>query len=192
VKKHCLSACTVFRVPTTKIQVPSVEWLYAEDATNEAKALRSSKTLRRAALKYAQLTNRVPFFNQAPASAPTRPALNMFGRTLQAEKEATGTQAANAGEGATGAGEQAATAGQGLSQGPRSSTSRRTSGGRRSRAGDDEEEDLERAVERLRACSMCDRLRNATAKAVVLAHTLLGDPQVPFPCFSLLPFSQEE
>jgi hypothetical protein len=166
-------------LPTTKLQVPSVEWLHAEDATEAAKALRNSKPLRRAALKYAQATNRVPFFNQPPASAPARPVLNFFGRTVREEEEATREQAAGAG--ATGAGEQAAGAGQAQSQGPRPSSSRRSREAHRRRGsssqGDPEEEDREVA----RACSMCDRLRNATAHAVVLAHTLLGDPQVPLP-----------
>jgi hypothetical protein len=156
----CLSACTVAKMLTTSIQVPSVEWRFVENAN--VKMLRDSTPLRRAALKYARATNRVPFFSQPPALNPTRPRLNLFGRTVQVAGTSTGQQASGAAR--------------------RASTSRRSSGGRSIRGVDSRDDDQDEAhagaAQQTRACSICDRLRNATAQAVVVAHTLLGDPEV--------------
>jgi hypothetical protein len=118
-----------------------------------------SKALKKAAILYAQGSNNMPFFCSKPTQ--DRPKLDLFGRTPPAlQEQGTGAQGA--------AGDNSGRAGTSRGRG-------RSSGGRARTSREQAETDVE---ERDMGSSVCDRLRNAAARTVVLAHKLLGDPAV--------------
>jgi hypothetical protein len=140
-------------------------WLFAEDAPPEVKALRKCRALRRAALLYVQSSNNVPFFSRKQTQ--DRPQLELFGRALPVvQEQGTGAQ----GSAGDTAGRAGTSRGRGRGRGRGRSSGSGARASREQADTDVEEQEL--------GTSVCDRLRNATARTVVLAHKLLGDPAV--------------
>jgi hypothetical protein len=154
------------------MQVKAMEWLCKPDAAPEHEALKNSKELQKAALLYYRSTYKKPFFTAAPPTGPVDPPkLNFFGRTpppgAQDPVAAEQGEAADAGAGAQQQQQQAGAQGAGPARRRRRLASLQDE--------DTEEEELEAVV---RAPSVCDRLRNACARCVMIAHKLLGDPDM--------------
>jgi hypothetical protein len=176
--------------------VPAVEWMFADNADKTVNALRRSRALRKAAFAYAKATNNVPFFCRQPSPVPIVPKLNFFGRRVLQEDTGAQQEAGAQDDVVPAPAPAPAEAAQGEAGGrappPAGGRSGRVRGrgcgrrgrGRRALLDPDTEEEAEQEaqagqLEALdRASSVCDRLRNLTARCVLIAHTLLGDPQV--------------
>jgi hypothetical protein len=179
--------------------VPAVEWMFGDNADEGAAELQRTRALKKAAFAYAKATNNVPFFCRQPPSVPTVPKLDFFGRretqeNTGAQQEAGAPAAADAPPANVPGNPEAAQAeAGGRTSPPPSARGGRVRGrGKRGRRGrgrralndadteEDADVDAEAGEQEAldRASSVCDRLRNLTARSVVIAHALLGDPEV--------------
>jgi hypothetical protein len=196
-----LATCSQAEPDQKRVQVntlvPAVDWMFGDNADDAAVALRRTRALKKAAFAYAKDTNNVPFFCRQPPSVPIVPKLDFFGR--RESQENTGAQQ-EAGAPADvppanepGTPEAAQAEAGGRAPPPAGGRSGRVRGrGKRGRRGrgrralndadteEDADQDAEAGEQEAldRASSVCDRLRNLTARCVVIAHALLGDPEV--------------